>query len=71
MEGMTWQPEALCQPHVPTGLDEFQITLLGWAIDFVTHHGMTGMGKVNPDLVGLAGVWDAVDEGDGTSSRMV
>ena len=55
-------PEAFLEISTPTCLDEFEVTLLGGAVDLVTHHRMTRVGKVNPDLMGASGMWSAMDQ---------
>jgi len=59
---MAGEVETLCERGRPAGANEFQVAFLGWAIDFVADHRMSGMGRVDADLVGAAGEGFRLDE---------
>lgn len=55
MEGVARKVQSSRKRGGPARLNKLQIAILGRAVDFVSRHGMPGVGRVNPDLVGAAG----------------
>ena len=55
VECLTVEKEPSSQSDGPTSSDEFQVTGLIRAIDFVAHDRVTGEGKMDPDLMRAAG----------------
>ena len=51
MEGMPAEEQGLLKAGGPAGLDEGKIMILRRSVNLVPDKGMTGMGKVNANLV--------------------
>ena len=64
MEGVAGEKEGLVEGGGPAGLDEVEIMVLGWAVDFVADDGVAGVSEVNANLVHAAGLGPCADEGE-------
>ncbi len=64
MQGVAREEKAFREGGGPAGADEFQVAVRRRPVDFIADDRVSGVGEVDPDLVGAAGERLGGDEGE-------